>query len=226
MREYNFRGSRIDGSTAFTFAGGQVAASHFFGQSSFAAKAVVRERCLVKVDKSLPLEILCSFGCGIQTGAGTVLNVLRPEVGSTVAIFGAGAVGMAALMAAKLTPASKIIAIDVVQSKLEIAREFGATDTINPATVNVVDEIRRLTHGLGVDRALDATGKISCIRDMLDCAGPGAVVVTVGAPPMEQILEIKPAIWLEKGVKYMGAHQGSSLPQEVGAEHIRQYPEG
>lgn len=218
MREYNFRGSRPeDGSTAFSLPGGQAVSSHFFGQSSFAAKAVVRARSVVKVehDDSLPLEILCAFGCGVQTGAGTVLNVLKPELGSSVAVFGAGAVGMAGLMAARLTPATTIIAVDILDSKLDLALRLGATHVINPSRVNVVEEIRRLTGGRGVDRAFDATGRVAVIRDMLDCAGPGGLVVTVGAPAMEDGLEIKPATWLEKGVSYMGAHQGSSVPEKV-----------
>lgn len=215
MRQQNFKGSRLDGTTSFSLPAGSAVASHFFGQSSFAAKAVVRGRSAVSVDKALPLEVACSFGCGVQTGAGTVLNVLKPVLGSSIAIFGAGAVGMAAIIAAGLTPVAKIIAVDVVDSKLTIARRMGATDVINANKCRVVDEIRRLTAGQGVDRALDATGRISTIQSMFECASPGALVVTVGAPAMGQTLEIEPAKWLEKGVSYMGVHQGSSVPSQV-----------
>lgn len=215
MRQFNFKGSRVDGTTAFALPDGQAVASHFFGQSSFAAKTVVRGCSAIKVDKSIPLELACSFGCGVQTGAGTVLNVLKPELGSSIAIFGVGAVGMAAIMAARLTPAEKIIAVDIFDSKLEIARQMGATDVINSTKCSVVDEIKRITDGLGVDRALDATGRISVIQNMFDCAKPGSLVVTVGAPPLGQKLEIEPARWLEKGVSYMGVHQGSSVAQKV-----------
>lgn len=216
MRDLNFKGSRVDGTTGFTLVDdGRPAASHFFGQSSFAAKSIVSASSAVRIDKKLPLDIVCTFGCGIQTGAGTVLNVLKPRLGSTIAVFGAGAVGMAAIMAAKLTPAAKIIAVDVVESKLDSALQLGATDAINSLKVSVVDEIKKQTGGRGVDLALDATGRVEVIRDMFESAAPGSLVVTVGAPPMGQHIHIEPARWLEKGVSYMGAHQGSSVPQQV-----------
>jgi aryl-alcohol dehydrogenase len=215
MRQFNFQGSRIDGTTALSLPDGQTVSSHFFGQSSFAKRAVVRGCSAVKVDRTLPLDILCSLGCGMQTGAGTILNVLKPELGSSIAIFGVGAVGMAGVMAARLTPAVKIIAVDVLDSKLNMARELGATHTLNPNKINVVSEIKKLTGSFGVERAFDATGRIDVIRNMIDCASPGALVVTVGAPPMGKTIEIEVAAWLEKGVSYMGAHQGSSFPKKV-----------
>ena len=215
MRQMNFLGARRDGTKTFSLLDGQEISSHFFGQSSFAQKAVVRGVSAVKVDKDLPLDVLCSLGCGMQTGAGTVLNVLKPLVGTSLVVFGAGAVGMAGIMAARLTPAVKIIAVDILDAKLEFARDMGATHTINSTTCDVVSEIRALTGGLGVHAGFDATGQIKAIRDMIDCAAPGATVVTVGAPRLGLTLDIEPGTWLAKGVSYMGAHQGSSVPSEV-----------
>ncbi|KEF58924.1 uncharacterized protein A1O9_03767 [Exophiala aquamarina CBS 119918] len=213
--DINFKMARLDGTTAWHTPSDSVPiGSHFFGQSSFATKIVARGCSAVKVDKDIPLSILCSFGCGMQTGAGTVLNVLRPPTGSKIAIFGVGAVGMAGVMAARITPAATIIAIDIVETKLELARHFGATNVINSARQNPVEEILRLTGELGVDCAFDATGNIDVIRAMLAATAPGGLAVTVGASPTGTVIEIEPGMWLSKGVKYMGAHQGSSVPQK------------
>ncbi|KAJ9216166.1 hypothetical protein DTO166G4_2098 [Paecilomyces variotii] len=210
----NFSGSRDDGSKAFTMEDGSPVSSHFFGQSSFARRTVVRAVSAIKIEKSLPLDILCSMGCGMQTGAGTVLNVLRPAMGQTVVIFGAGAVGLAAVMAAKLTPASMVIVVDLVASKLITARELGATHIINANETDTLAQIGSLTDGFGVDRAMDTTGNIHVIKTMIDCAAPGGLVATVGAPRKGRIIEIEPATWLARGISYVGVHQGSSDPQK------------
>jgi aryl-alcohol dehydrogenase len=115
-------GTRPDG-THTIHQGAEPLSGHFFGQSSLARHAIVDERCLVKVPPDAPLHMLAPLGCGIQTGAGAVLNVLRPEPGCSLAVFGIGAVGCAAVMAAALSSAARIIAIDVVPARLELARE-------------------------------------------------------------------------------------------------------
>jgi aryl-alcohol dehydrogenase len=160
----------------------------------------------VVVPDDLPLDVLAPLGCGIQTGA------------DTLAIFGAGAVGLAAVMAAALTPASKIIVVDIVESKLELARELGATHVINSAKCeDVVKELRGLSGGLGVDRAMDTSGNIGVIQDtMLNCVAPGGIAATVGTAPPDKKVEIAPAKWVAKGVSYVGVHQGSSVPKMVG----------
>ncbi|KAL1872624.1 hypothetical protein Plec18167_006742 [Paecilomyces lecythidis] len=135
-------------------------------------------------------------------------------MGQTVVIFGAGAVGLAAVMAAKLTPARMVIAVDLVTSKLIKARDLGATHTINANETDTLAQIRSLTDGFGVDRTMDTTGNIQVIKTMIDCAAPGGLVATVGAPKKGQIIEIEPATWLTRGISYMGVHQGSSDPQE------------
>ena len=211
----NFGGCREDGSKAFTLEDGQQASSHFFGQSSFAHKTIVRGISVIKVGKDLPLHVLCALGCGIQTGAGTVLNVLQPAIGASIAIFGVGSVGLSGIMAANLTPATKIIAIDILDSKLDLARELGATHTINSKTHDVVSEIQRLTDGFGVDCAFDATGNIKVIENMIACGAPNSKVITVGAPRRGATIEIEPASWLQRGVSYLGVHQGSSNSSKV-----------
>ena len=213
--QLNLSGSRMDGSSTFSLNGKDVS-SPFFGQSSFSQRAIVSGRSAVRIDKSLPLDILCSLGCGLQTGAGTILNTLKPTVGSTVVIFGVGAVGMAGIMAAKLTPAAKIIAVDVVDSKLKLAAELGATHTINSKEKDVSHEIKALTGGKGFNFAFDATGNVKVIQNMIDSAPPMSVVASVGASRPGDTVQIEPATWISRGVSYTGTHQGSSVPQEVG----------
>jgi aryl-alcohol dehydrogenase len=210
----NFRCSRDDNSKSFHLEDEDVS-SHFFGQSSFAQKSIVRGSSAVKVDKSLPLDILCPLACGVQTGAGTVMNVLQPLPGMSVAVFGAGAVGLCSIMASSISPASVIIAVDVADSRLDLARKLGATHVINPSKMDAVSEIRRITRGHGVDRAVDATGKVSVIKDMLACAAPNSIAATVGATSKGEVIEIEPLAWLQRGVSYRGVHQGSSDPRKV-----------
>lgn len=122
----NFGFSRLDGSSAYP----PDLSGHFFGQSSFASYALVTERNLVKVDKSLPLATLAPLGCGLQTGAGTVMNTLRVKKGDRLLVTGTGAVGMATVMAAKMAGAKEIIALDQHQHRRDLALELGATDVM------------------------------------------------------------------------------------------------
>ena len=120
-----FGGARPDGSGAIRDANGEALHGHFFGQSSFATLAIASRRNVVKVRRDAPWEILGPLGCGLQTGAGAVLNVFRPEAGQSLAVFGAGAVGLSALMAARHAVMEPIIVIDVVPERLQIARDLG-----------------------------------------------------------------------------------------------------
>src|SRR5438477_9608502 len=141
-------GSRLDGSATLTRASGDLH-GHFFGQSSFATHALLSARSAVKVDDDLDLSQLAPLGCSVQTGAGAVLSVARPEPGSTIVVFGAGGVGLVAVMAAALTPVARVIAVDVSAARLELASELGATHTINPADGDPVSALLELTAGLG-----------------------------------------------------------------------------
>lgn len=215
MFDMNFKGARNDGTTSLTTLNGKDVSSHFFGQSSFASIAIARASSAIKISSDLPLDALCSLGCSVQTGAGTVLNVLEPRLGTSLVVFGTGAVGMAAVMAANLTAASKIIAVDTQEQRLQKARSLGATHSINANKGDIVAQIRAITHGLGVDRAIDTTGKIPVIRAMIDSTAPGGIAATVGAPRFGETIDIEPASWLARGVSYVGVHQGSADPQKV-----------
>jgi Zn-dependent alcohol dehydrogenase len=131
-------------------ADGRSVRSQYFGQSSFAKKSVVNEKCLVKCPYPDKLDIYALIGCGFQTGAETVLNVLKPEHEDSLVLFGLESEGIACLMAAKYARCGKIIVVDVVDEKLEMAKELGATDVVNSREKgNVVEEIRKLTGGAG-----------------------------------------------------------------------------
>ncbi|MFI6575768.1 NAD(P)-dependent alcohol dehydrogenase [Nocardiopsis sp. NPDC050513] len=181
----NFSGRRPDGTTPITQADGEPVGGRFFGQSSFAYRAVVDQRCVVpvRVRDEDELAALAPVGCGVQTGAGTVLNVLRPEKGQSLAVFGAGAVGLSAVMAAALTGAHPIVAVDVVPSRLELALELGATHTVNAAEDDPVARIAELTGG-GADTAVESSGVPAVLRQAVDALAVAGSVAVVGAPSM------------------------------------------
>ncbi|CAK7230067.1 hypothetical protein SCUCBS95973_007448 [Sporothrix curviconia] len=216
MERVSFGGARLDGSKTFSLDGADIS-SAYFGQSSFAKRSVVRGVCAVKVDRDLPLEILCCIGCGMQTGAGTVLNTLQPPVGSSIAVYGAGAVGLAAIMAASnFTPATKIIAVDIVDSRLALAKELGATHTLNTRGKDgeqIVAMVQAVTDGEGVDRAMDCTGNLGVVQAMVGAVANNGIAATVGSTPHGAFVQIEPASWIQRNVSYVGSCMGSSLPE-------------
>lgn len=179
----NFGGGRLDGSTSATGAGGEVIHDHFFGQSSFAQYSIASENNVVKVPKDLPLDILAPLGCGLQTGSGAVLNALKVRPGSAFAVFGTGAVGLAAVMAAKIAGALQIIAVDVNPARLDLALELGATHVVNARTDDPVAKIMEIT-GKGADFSLEASGLPEVLRQAVDCLGFFGTCGIVGAAPM------------------------------------------
>jgi len=154
LYQANFGFRRLDGSNALASSG---VGGHFFGQFSFATFALATERNLVKVPRALPLELLAPLGCGLQTGAGTVLNTLRVRKGASVAVFGSDAVGVAAVMAARIAGASPIIAVDVVAARLALALELGPTHALDNRRGRLAARIAAITGG-GVDYVLEITG--------------------------------------------------------------------
>jgi aryl-alcohol dehydrogenase len=157
--ETNFAGARLDGSIGVKAEDSTKLHAHFFGQSSFSTFALSHARNTVKVPDDIPLELLGPLGCGFQTGAGAVLRALAVNVGASIAVFGVGAVGLAAIMAAKVADAASIIAIDVNAERLELARELGATDVINVREVRDVATAIRALVPRGVEFVLDTSGR-------------------------------------------------------------------
>ncbi|MFR0355456.1 NAD(P)-dependent alcohol dehydrogenase [Streptomyces sediminimaris] len=175
-------GRRADGSSTLRRDGAPLG-GHFFGQSSFAERALVDERSLVKVDADVPLETVAPLGCGVQTGVGALWNVLRPAAGSTVVVLGAGAVGLSAVMAAALTPATRVVAVDRVAERLSLAEELGATHTVSTAGADLGEALAEITGGQGADGVVETTGSPAVLRQGVDALAARGTLVVVGAPP-------------------------------------------
>lgn len=151
--------------------------STWFGQSSFGTYAVATDTNAVKVDDDLPLAILGPLGCGFQTGAGAVVNALGVRPGESIIVFGAGAVGMAAVMAAKICNAGTIVAVDVVESRRTLAEEFGATHTVDGRAEDVAEQLQAITGG--ADYSFDTSGVSSVITTAVNVLAPGGVCALV-----------------------------------------------
>ncbi|KPI04018.1 Aryl-alcohol dehydrogenase [Actinobacteria bacterium OK074] len=221
----NFGGARPDRSTAFRAEDGSAVSSHFFGQSSFAGVTNVAERSVVKVSETVPLDILGPLGCGVLTGAGAVLDVLKPKPGSNFVLFGTGAVGLSGLLAAVAAGATTVIAVDIVDSRLEFAKSLGATHTINSRNEDPVARIKEITGG-GADYALDATGNKVVFRQMIDSMGllGHAAIVGLAKPGTESPVDIGSSMLTGVGVTFV--LEGDAVPQVLIPQLIALYEAG
>ena len=156
-------GSRLDGSATVSHPG-QSLHGHFFGQSSFSRRIVAAAHSLVRVPDDIPASVLAPLGCGVQTGVSAVTSVLRPGPGARVAVFGAGAVGLSAIMGLAVTGATEIIAVDIHPSRLSLARELGATATINASEGKVAEQIAGCTGRAGLSGAIETSGNLGSLR--------------------------------------------------------------
>ncbi|MGW6499046.1 NAD(P)-dependent alcohol dehydrogenase [Nonomuraea angiospora] len=200
----NLSGVRADGSAGATGPGGEPVAARWFGQSCFATHAVATERNLVTVDKSLPLELLGPLGCGLQTGAGSVLIALDVRPAEAIAVFGAGAVGLAAVMAAKVAGAGEIVAVDLHASRRELALELGATRALDGADTGLADAVGE------VDHSFDTTGVPEVIRTAIAVLRPGGSCGLVGAGGGE--VTLRPAALAGRTVRFI--LEGDAVPQQ------------
>jgi aryl-alcohol dehydrogenase len=218
----NLGGSRPDGSFVHSRDGQPVRGS-FFGQSSFAHHAVVPERNLVKVPNDIPLRILGPLGCGIQTGAGTVLNHIKPEAGASISVFGVGTVGLAAIMAAKIAGCDPIIAVDLQERRLALARELGATHTINPSSGDAAHAIHAIVKG-GVRHVIECSGASAAAEAAFQSIAPGATVSLVGVPRAGAMVSV-PFAALMNGVTQTVC-EGDSDPDTFIPQLIEHYRNG
>ena len=205
----NLKGNRPDGTSAF----GDGVRSHFFGQSCFATHAVVPAANVVPVAGDADPALLGPLGCGVQTGAGAVLRSMRVPAGASLVIFGAGAVGLSALLAGVVAGAHPIIVVDRVRSRLSLAAELGATATIDAGDEDVVARIQGLTAG-GADFAVEAAGAPAAFRQALASLGPLGVCGLVGgvSPGVEARFD-----WPEtqlKGITIRGVIEGDAIPSD------------
>lgn len=208
----NLAGARLDGSSPFS-KGGKSILGHFFGQSSWATRVVATERNCVKVDDDLPLALLGPLGCGIQTGAGAVLNTLQPPTNSSLAIFGMGSVGLAALLGAVVAECATIIAVDIDDARLQRAIDLGATAAVNSATSDAADQIRQLTGGRGVEFSVDCIGFGAALRSALESLQTPGVCATVGYQGLPNEITIDQGHLLF-GKSLIGVIEGDAIPQQ------------
>lgn len=205
----NLSGARVDGSSTLHQHGNRIGGS-FFCQSSFAEKAIASERNVVKIPDDVPLELMGPLGCGIQTGAGAVINSLKPRPGSSIAIFGAGAVGLSAIMAAKITGCSTIIAIDINDERLALARELGATHAINGSKQDAVKAVQDITAG-GANFSLECTSNPKVFRQAVECLRIPGTCGLIGAAPLDVEVSFRMSTILF-GRTIQGIMQGDCVP--------------
>jgi aryl-alcohol dehydrogenase len=209
--DLKMKGTRADGSTPIRKNGAPVY-SAFFQQSSFATGAIANARFAVKVRRDVPLHLLGPLACGGQTGAGAVLNVMRPLPGESIAIFGVGGVGLSALMAAKVAGCDPVIAVDIHDNRLALARALGATHVVNHAgRADVVAEIRRLT-GRGVRFSLETSALPAVFREAVECLMPAGTCVLLGSARGGTEVTFEMPL-LQEGRVVRGVIQGDSDPQ-------------
>lgn len=220
----NFASARPDGSSAMS-RNGQTIHANFFGQSSFATYAIAHERNVVQVDGDLPLDVLCPLGCGVQTGAGAVWNALRVTPGTTFAVFGTGPVGLSAVLAARVAGAARIVAIDPIAVRRELAEEFGATDLVDPRTDDAIAVMRRVGAD-GADFALDTTGLPAVIRQATDGLAPRGRCAILGASPLGTDIVLDAVHMMTGGRELVGTVEGNSTPAQMVPRLIGLYRQG
>jgi aryl-alcohol dehydrogenase len=222
--EVNFLAVRPDGSCTLRREDGTALHGRFFGQSSHAAYAVCPESCLVKIPRGFDLTLAGPLGCGVQTGAGAVLNSLQPARGSSIAVFGVGAVGLSAIMAAKLSGCAVIVAVDRHPSRLELARELGATHVLLAAGDDDVVKLRDISDG-GLEYAIDTTGNPVVVRTAVDALRVAGVFGLIGAAKFgtEVSLDLTHMLF---GRIFRGIIEGDSVPREFIPTLIEHYLAG
>jgi S-(hydroxymethyl)glutathione dehydrogenase/alcohol dehydrogenase len=219
VRATQGKGLMPDGTSRFSLNGKPV--FHYMGTSTFSEYSVVGEISLAKVNPTAPLEKVCLLGCGITTGIGAVLNTAKVEPGATVAVFGLGGIGLSVVQGAVMAKASRIIAIDINPSKFELAKQFGATDCVNPKdhTASIQEVIVELTDG-GVDYSFECVGNVNLMRAALECCHKGwGESVIIGVAGAGQEICTRPfqlvtgRVW--RGTAFGGVKGRSELPDYV-----------
>lgn len=204
----NLNGATLDGTVSATAIDGTSVATRWFGQSSFATHALVTERNVVRIDPDLPFELMAPLGCGLQTGAGTVLNTLQPRPGDSIAIYGTGAVGSAAIMAAAAAGCTTIVGVDLHEHRLDLARELGATHVVRGDTDDVAAAVTATT-GRGVRFALDTTGVSAVAQAAVTALEVGGTLALVGVAAPDLAI---PASLLSMGKTVVGVIEGEADP--------------
>lgn len=219
IRATQGKGLMPDGTTRFSKDSQPI--YHYMGTSTFSEYTVLPEISIAKVDPAAPLEEVCLLGCGVTTGIGAVMNTAKVKEGESVAIFGLGGIGLSAVIGARLAKAGRIIAIDINESKFELARKLGATDCINPNDYDkpIQEVIVELTDG-GVDFSFECIGNVKVMRAALECCHKGwGESVIIGVAGAGQEISTRPfqlvtgRVW--RGSAFGGVRGRSELPSYV-----------
>ncbi|MEC7546430.1 S-(hydroxymethyl)glutathione dehydrogenase/class III alcohol dehydrogenase [Thalassolituus sp.] len=219
VRETQGKGLMPDGTTRFSQNGKPI--FHYMGCSTFSEYTVLPEISLAKVNPTAPLEEVCLLGCGVTTGMGAVMNTAKVQEGDTVAIFGLGGIGLSAVIGAAMAKASRIIAIDINESKFDLAKQLGATDCINPKDYDkpIQEVVVELTDG-GVDYSFECIGNVDVMRSALECCHKGwGESVIIGVAGAGQEISTRPfqlvtgRVW--RGTAFGGVKGRTELPDYV-----------
>jgi aryl-alcohol dehydrogenase len=220
----NFGGGRLDGSTSLALDGAPVH-SHFNGQSSFSERLICPAHSGIRVESEIPASLLAPLGCAVQTGAGAVLNSLRPGPRDGIAIFGLGAVGLSAVMGAAIAGCEAVIAVDPNPERRALAAELGATHVVDPAAEDPVEAIRALAPD-GLQFTLEMSGVPAVLQQAISALAPGGTCGLVGAPPVGTRFPLDVHEILSFGRRLQGIVLGDSVPERFLPELVAYWEEG
>ncbi len=200
--------------------------AHYNGTACFADFAVVAAEGVIPVPADVPFEALATLGCAVVTGVGAVLNAARPEPGASVAVLGVGGVGLNVVQGARLAGCERIVALDTRAEPLRLAREFGATDTVEASGEKVTEQVRELTGGRGADYVFDTVGAPATVAQALSLARKGGTVVVTGLARLDALasFQLFPFVMQEK--RLVGSLYGSGQPARDVARLVELYREG
>ena len=219
----NGAGTLLSGARRLHRSGSDV--HHHLGCSAFAEYATVSRRSLVKIDTELPLDEAALFGCAVLTGVGAVINTAKVSAGSSVAVIGLGGVGLSSLLGAIAVGARRVVAIDLSDEKLGLARQLGATDTFNPSAANAVDEIKNATNG-GVDFAFEMAGSVRAMDLAYKITRRGGTTVTAGLPPPTHTFALPQVNLVAEERTVKGSYIGTCVPSRDLPRYVELYRRG
>jgi aryl-alcohol dehydrogenase len=222
---YNFGGARPDGTSPLALEGKAIG-SNFFGQSTFATHANAHERNVVKIDGSFDLSLAAPLGCGVQTGAGAVMNTFDAQPGSTLLVLGGGSVGLSAVLAGVVRELSAIVVVEPVANRRDLALELGATHAIDPEQGSITEQVRALLPG-GIDFVIDTTGHMGVIGDALGALAHRGTLGLIGVPADPTAALPLPIMLTQVlGAKVVGIVEGDSVPDTFIPELVALYQAG
>ena len=219
----NTAGTLVSGARRLSRNG--TAIQHHMGVSAFADHAIVSRRSLVRIDPELPLDEAALFGCAVLTGVGAVVNTARVPPGSSVAVLGLGGVGLNSLLAAVASGAEKIIALDMIESKLQLARQLGATHAVNAGDKDAIEQVKALTQG-GVDYAFEMAGSVAALELAYRITRRGGTTVTAGLPNPQSNWPLQAVTLVAEERTVKGSYIGSCVPSRDVPRYIALYRAG